>query len=265
MKANKLPVILILCIAVSTGLLSQATGQTLSPNVLSSSGGFYSSGGNTLSFTLGEPVHQTFSSGNVMLTQGEQQPYLMIKVVNIRAFIQGFYRGSGMQLAVIDPVTHPLLCDTVVLRMADAGNPDLIVEQDTAVIATDGSATFNIAAKEDGKRFYFILIHRNSLETWSASPVTLRSGLLYNFNTSASQAYGNNMADMGDGNFALWSGDVDQDGVIDQNDLGLLETATQNFTSGYYSTDITGDHVVESVDFSLIENNTLLNLSRTRP
>lgn len=49
--------------------------QTLSPTVISSSGGYYSAGGASLSFTVAEmTMVQTFSSTGNILTQGFQQP-----------------------------------------------------------------------------------------------------------------------------------------------------------------------------------------------
>ncbi len=49
--------------------------QTLSPTVISSTGGFYTSSNAMLSFTVAEmTMVQTFSSANNFLTQGFQQP-----------------------------------------------------------------------------------------------------------------------------------------------------------------------------------------------
>jgi len=49
--------------------------QTLSPTVISSSGGFYSTGNAMLSFTVAEmTMVQTFTSAGNILTQGFQQP-----------------------------------------------------------------------------------------------------------------------------------------------------------------------------------------------
>ena len=49
--------------------------QTLSPSVISSSGGFYTSASAMLSFTVAEmTMVQTFTSGGNILTQGFQQP-----------------------------------------------------------------------------------------------------------------------------------------------------------------------------------------------
>jgi hypothetical protein len=60
-----------------------ARSQTLSPTVVSSSGGFYSNGSGMLSFTVAEmTMVQTFTSPGNILTQGFQQPEDYVTAVN---------------------------------------------------------------------------------------------------------------------------------------------------------------------------------------
>ena len=49
--------------------------------VVASSGGSGQNGNTDMEWTMGEPVIATFSSGDVMLTQGFQQPELMVTAV----------------------------------------------------------------------------------------------------------------------------------------------------------------------------------------
>ena len=77
----------------------------------------------------------------------------------------------------------------------------------------------------------------------------------YDFTTSASQAFGNNQKNLGDGRFALYSGDVNQDNQINRSDFDELKDAIQLFPFGYLIKDLTGDYLIESSDFSLLENN----------
>lgn len=242
-----------------------AGAQSLQPSVYPTAGGYGSRGLYSLSWTMGEPLHTTLEAGNYMLTQGEQQPYLDISILTVKAFIQGFYRGSGLMTAVSDLSAQPTTCDTIILRLVDPEKPTLTYHQDKWVITTDGSANFWLMGVEEGSKFYLVLDHRNSLETWSAQPVTMVNDIEYDFSTAATQAYGNNLFDLGDGRFALWSGDVNKDGFINQNDLDLEETALTQFFAGYHIFDLTGDRITESSDYSLLENNANLNLFRQRP
>jgi hypothetical protein len=56
--------------------------QSLSPEIISSSGSFFSNGTNQLSWTLGEPVISTENAGNYILTQGFHQTLLSANPVN---------------------------------------------------------------------------------------------------------------------------------------------------------------------------------------
>lgn len=49
--------------------------QTISPEVIATSGDYYTSSSVSLSWTLGEMIVETFSSSSIILTQGFQQPY----------------------------------------------------------------------------------------------------------------------------------------------------------------------------------------------
>ena len=57
-----------------TVFLPRVRGQSLSPTVIASGGGYFTSAGASLSATIGEAVIFTGSSGAALLTQGFQQP-----------------------------------------------------------------------------------------------------------------------------------------------------------------------------------------------
>jgi hypothetical protein len=104
------------------------------------------------------------------------------------------------------------------------------------------------------------------LETWSSAPVTLNNSVLsYDFTTAKSKAYGNNQFDLLDGKFAIFNGDIDQNGIIDSLDLAGVEESSTFFTTGYHVADVTGDSVVESSDYSIIDNNVKMGISLIRP
>jgi hypothetical protein len=66
---------LLIVTAMFAALCFRAHTQTLSPTVISSSGGFYTSANAMLSTTVAEmTMVQTFTSGSNILTQGFQQP-----------------------------------------------------------------------------------------------------------------------------------------------------------------------------------------------
>jgi len=53
-------------------------GQVIAPEIISSSGGSFSNSNGSLSWTVGEPITETESTGNYYLTQGFQQPSIVV-------------------------------------------------------------------------------------------------------------------------------------------------------------------------------------------
>jgi hypothetical protein len=68
-------------------------------------------------------------------------------------------------------------------------------------------------------------------------------------------AYGDNQKEVEPGVFAIYSGDITQDGFIDILDQGILDNDLQNFASGYVLSDLNGDSFVDIVDQSILDNN----------
>lgn len=63
-------------------LLVIGYGQSISSSVIASGGGSYEAGGISLSWTIGELAVETFTTSNLILTQGFQQGYYEITSVN---------------------------------------------------------------------------------------------------------------------------------------------------------------------------------------
>ncbi|MBK7432162.1 MAG: hypothetical protein IPI62_14925 [Bacteroidetes bacterium] len=186
-------------------------------------------------------------------------------LVNLKAFIQGFYIGGGMMRSTINPALPTSDCDTLILQLAQSTSPYTILFTDTAILQTNGNAQFYFPAAVAGNSYFLVLKHRNALKVWSANALTLSNGFSFDFSTAANQAYSSNQKFLETNIYGFYSGDVNQDGTINSTDYSSIENATQNYTSGYYSFDLTGDHLIESADFSLIENNSMLLLNVAHP
>ncbi len=77
----------------------------------------------------------------------------------------------------------------------------------------------------------------------------------YNFTTSPSQAYGNNLKLKG-GKYCIISGDVFQDGFIDGSDLMMIDNDAYNFSTGrFLPSDLNGDGFTDALDMLIAENN----------
>jgi len=184
--------------------------------------------------------------------------------VQVHAFIQGFYTGSGLQQSVADPIAQPSICDTIEIGIATP--PHTVLSTIKTALSVSGNTNVTFPGLIYNQSYFLFIKHRNSLETWSATSFTATgTNVLLDFTSSTASAFGNRLADLGDGSFAIFSGDLNQDGMIDLTDLSLLENASANFGYGYFPEDVTGDWLTESADYSLLENNIVLSLSVARP
>ena len=86
----------------------------------------------------------------------------------------------------------------------------------------------------------------------------------YDFTQSQSQAYGNNLVQKGS-KWCLYNGDVNQDGIIDSGDLGVVDNDNANYVAGYISTDVNGDGIVDSGDLGIVDNNNTAYVGRIIP
>jgi len=69
--------------------VSTITAQSITPQVVASSGGYALNGGYSVSWTLGEPVIATAQNGSNTLTQGFQQPTYNVLAITTET-LQGF-------------------------------------------------------------------------------------------------------------------------------------------------------------------------------
>lgn len=116
--------------------------------------------------------------------------------------------------------------------------------------------------------FYIVLKHFNSIETWSNVPVSLyREGIIlnYDFTSSSEAAFGSNQTFKG-GKYCLYSGDVDQNGIIDGSDLAEIENEKYKNNSGnYVSCDLNADKKVNLQDFQIADYNAEKFIAVSKP
>jgi len=185
------------------------------------------------------------------ITVGEEDCPISLLV---GVFIEGFYAGAGKMRATINAITYPNVCDTVIIELHQPFSPYEIAFTAKNTINTNGNGTFYFPSAVIGNSYYVVVRHRNTLETWSAAPVLMNGTLVvYTFKTSGSTAYGSNQRQLPDGFYAIFSGDVDQDGNIDIDDFHSVEDASHAYSTGYLNTDLTGDGLIETADYSQVE------------
>ena len=178
--------------------------------------------------------------------------------LNLTSFVEGFY-SSG---------TNTMTSDTMRVIIRNASFPYAIVDSGKALLNSSGSGIFSFSNVANNVGYYIQLKHRNSIETWSSAPQIFTGNILnFSFIASGSQAFGSNMAQVNSSpvRFAIFSGDVNQDGTVDASDVSEVDNDAYNSLSGYIRTDVTGDDFVDAADVSIVDNNAFNSVSAVSP
>jgi hypothetical protein len=153
--------------------------------------------------------------------------------------------------------------DWVLVELRDALNPNTILGRKAALLLTNGNVVdtngnmgvnFNIASGN----YYVVVRHRSHLAVMSAAAVSLPNATAYDFTTAAAQSYGNNQSiEVAANKWAMYSGDIDAQGVITSGDYSQYSTQiiSGNVSNGYYNADANLDGNVNMLDFSLYRPN----------
>jgi hypothetical protein len=189
------------------------------------------------------------------------------KQLNLTVFLEGLFNGSTMNKAQngAGDQFSGSTADQIQVELHNATAPYALVGGPYTVnVSTGGSATLTVPASL-GASYYIVVKHRNSVETWNSAPVSFSgASMSYNFSTSASQAYGNNLK-LISGKYVIYSGDIDQDGLIDSGDMIPLDNDAAAFLSGYVTSDLNGDGIVDSGDMILLDNNGAMFIAKITP
>ena len=190
--------------------------------------------------------------------------------LNLKVFLEGLYNGAGTMRQAYDefgPHWVAGIADKITVELHNTGTYGTISFTASAVnLSTTGNATITLPLSSSGNSYYITVKHRNSIETVTKLPVLIAgSSVSYDFSSAANKAYGDNLLSVSGGFFAIFGGDVNQDGSVDGSDMGLVENDSNNFVSGYVATDANGDGNVESSDMGIVENNSNNFIQKVTP
>jgi YD repeat-containing protein len=189
-------------------------------------------------------------------------------LVNLKLNLEGFYdasthemrpvllnQGTSSDATLVDDITIELIDPTTLNTAATVVAP----------LKTNGTAVCNFPSVPDGN-YYVVIKHRNTIQTWSAAPVSISaSPVIYDFSDAATKAYGSNLVELEPGVYGLYSGDLNQDGNIDNSDYTLWENDSNAFLFGFYATDLNGDGNVDNSDYTIWEANSNNFIYSIRP
>ncbi len=173
------------------------------------------------------------------------------KTLNVNALIQGLY----------DPGTNTMTSDTVTVNIRSFTSPYSIIDSKTMAISSSGQFNYGTVNTPviNNTLYYLQMRHRNSLETWNKGSIFTSSSQNFDFTPAAAQAFGDNMiqVNISPVKFAMYSGDVNQDGTIDLDDVLQINNDASVFAAGYIVSDLNGNNVTDLDDLLIAYNNSV--------
>lgn len=170
---------------------------------------------------------------------------LTYRNLNLSSLLEGRYNES----------TNSLSSDSLTVYLRNSNPPYQNIDSAKSVPDSKGDGVLNFINAVNGVNYYLVVSHRSSIETWSSTSQSFVSNSMnYNFTSSSSQAFGNNLKLKGT-RWTIYSGDVNQDGTVDLTDLGLIDNDAFNFVSGYVATDLNGDNLADITDLGIADDN----------
>lgn len=193
-------------------------------------------------------------------TGGEFAAFPTSGFVNVKVVPQGFFNTGGYLNAA----------DTIKVLLANASGPYTCIDSVNTVL---DSLTFTASVEfknASSGNYYLVIKHRNCVETWSASTIAFAQGatVSYDFTDAQSKAYGNNLIQVSSSPdiWAIYGGDVNQDGYVDPLDLSMVDQDSFNYLSGrYVPTDVNGDGYVDPLDLSITDQNSFNYVGVQKP
>jgi len=164
------------------------------------------------------------------------------------SLMQGFF----------NPALNVLTQDTIYAYLHETASPYNVVSSSKSYVTAAGVGNFSFGNINYLQEYYLDIRHRNTIETWGSN--TLRfseNALFYRFDFTDTTVFGNNEILMNSvpPRYAMYSGDVNQDGTIDLTDGSLIDNDAFNFNSGYLPTDVNGDGIIDVSDAVFADNN----------
>jgi hypothetical protein len=186
-------------------------------------------------------------------------------------FVQGYYDSASTMRSVKfnQDLGFPQTASTtevedLTIELHETTAPYVALHTTTATLNTDGTLSASFAGAPSGS-FYIVVKGSNLVQTWSAEAQTVGAvALNYDFSSSSSQALGDNMIEVESGVWAFFSGDLNQDLVVDGSDSDVLLEDIANSNFGPLATDVNGDGSVDGSDsdifFPNLENSVFANI-----
>lgn len=179
--------------------------------------------------------------------------YSKLKIAPLKLLIEALFDGQKM------------VPDTAIIELRKNISPYNVLDSCITLIDSTGNCGAEFSSISFNDSFYIVIKHRNSIETWSKLPQKFSNAILqYDFTIDSTTAYGNNLVYKA-GRWCIYSGDVNQDGMIDSTDLMIVYTDNITGNTGYINSDLNGDGFCEILDILYCYKNVKFKIIKVIP
>ncbi len=231
-----------------------------------------------LVYTIGEVIVQETTVGNISISEGFISPIILKIHIDPKILLQGPYDSNtgnmfdNLRITTNIPTTTPyvdaITCDASVFNVSgnnaiidwvwveirDSADGTTVITSTSALLQADGDIVdvdgiSLLSIDVPFGDYYFMVGHRNHIGVLTASSVSLAGGVMTLDLTGDSvlvEGGNNGIKDMGDGNFALYAGDYNGNGQIQNTDKNAVEPLRG--ISGYNNADVDMNGEVQNTD-----------------
>ncbi len=206
-------------------------------------------------------------------------------VLNSKIFLQGPYLNGQMTTVLRDlshtPLTQPFnnapwnyngsenvsqvpsgVVDWILLELrtdtaqsSSIAKRAVFIRNDGRLVDLDGVSNV-IFNGVNNANYYLVISQRNHLSIMSAIKISLsNSSSLYDFTISPFSVFGNDLADLGNGNYGMYAGDADANRIV--NVLDYSTVGNNLFQFGYKMGDLDLNGVINILDYGMTNKNLL--------
>ena len=216
-------------------------------------------------------IHFQFQDSIGQWSSATSDSVEITKTLRVKLLLEGLFAGGGLMNQAKGVSVAQFangIADTVGVELHNATEPyDIAFRACNANLHTDGTVGINKLPDSISGSYYISISHRNSIETWSSDAVEFNgaNNIKYDFSDLASKAYGNNQKLMPGNVYAFFSGDANQDEIVDGGDMAAIDNSSTGVQVGYYPEDLNGDGIVDASDMAIIDNNSTAVVHVIRP
>lgn len=260
--------------------LNQTGAQSIEKFSIDSGGASASAGGIQILYTIGEVNVGELSATGVSVSEGFINPQQILIKIDPKIFLQGPYNTGAMADALRSsgslPTTSPYIdgktCDASIfnttgtnaiidwvwVEIRDSADGITVITSSSALLQANGAVVdvdgiSALTADVPSGNYYVVLAHRNHLGIRTASTLSLTGGTTSIDLTGDSALINggaNAVANLGDGNFALYAADFDGNGQVQNTDLnGVLPLLG---ISSYSFADLDMNAQVQNTDINIL-------------